>query len=216
MASAEPATSGGEHERQAPRRRRLVFRVLQALALGLVAGLLALLGWRLVSSHRGPDLVDAIKKGNRPQAPSFSLPLIWRSGDTWPADLQRALGSDKLSLRQLRGRPVILNFWASWCGPCKEEAPRLAASAHAHATEVAFLGVDVQDLTTDARRFLRRFHVRYPSVRDNGGSTYDGYGLTGVPETYWIDGDGRIVAHYAGAVTREQLEQGIATAMESS
>lgn len=208
MDSTEPATPTREAQPHAGR-RSLFFRIAQALALLLVAGLLALLGWRLTSSHGGADLVNAVKKGNRPQAPVFVLPVIWRHDETWPVGLRHALRSDRLSLRTLRGRRVVLNFWASWCGPCKEEAPRLAASAHAHAGEVVFLGVDVQDLTSDARRFLRRFDVGYASVRDDRGATYDGYGLTGVPETYWLDRRGRIVAHYAGAVSRDQLEAGI-------
>ncbi len=85
----------------------------------------------------------------------------------------------------------------------------LAASARAHRDRVVFLGIDVQDFKSDARRFLRRFDTPYVSVRDGAGSTYGDYGLTGVPETYWIDARGRIVAHYSGQINRDQLEEGI-------
>src|SRR6266511_3403258 len=89
-----------------------------------------------------------------------------------------------------------------------QDAPRLAASARAHAGKVAFLGIDVQDFRSDARKFLDRFDTPYVSVRA-GGDVYDDYGLTGVPETYWLDRRGRIVGHYPGEISREQLEAGI-------
>lgn len=189
-----------------------LFRLLQLIALAAVLGLLALLVWRFIAAHRGAALVNAIRAGKRPAAPAFTLPLIWNNGSTWPAPLRRLLAGRTLRLGGLRGYPVVVNFWASWCVPCKQEAPRLDAAAQHHAGKVAFLGIDVQDLTSDARTFLRYHRVRYPSLRDNGGATYDGYGLTGVPETYWIDRRGRIVAHYAGPVSSAQLEAGIDTA----
>ena len=188
---------------------RRLFRLLQLVALAAVLGLLALLVWRFVAANRGGALVNAIRAGRRPAAPAFTLPLIWRDGSTWPAPLRHLLAGRALQLRALRGHPLVVNFWASWCVPCKKEAPRLDRAAGQHAGTVAFLGVDVQDLTSDARTFLRYHRVRYPSLRDNGGATYDGYGLTGVPETYWIDRRGRIVAHYAGPVSSAQLEAGI-------
>jgi cytochrome c biogenesis protein CcmG/thiol:disulfide interchange protein DsbE len=106
----------------------------------------------------------------------------------------------------------VINFWASWCIPCRHEAPLLVASARAHAGDVAFLGVDVQDLKSDARGFLRKYHVNYVSVRDGPGGTYDDYGLTGLPETYYVDARGRLIGHYAGEVSRAQLEAGIQAA----
>ena len=185
---------------------------MQLLTVVAVCGLLGLLVWRVVAAGRGAELVKAISAGNRPPAPAFTLPVIWTQSPTWAPPLRRLLMQPKLPLRALRGRPVVLNFWASWCVPCKEEAPRLNAAAQAHAGTVVFLGVDVQDLSSDARRFLRRFDVGYASVHDNVGSTYDGYGLTGVPETYWLDRRGRIVAHFAGPVSAAQLESGIRSA----
>lgn len=214
-ADAEPDDRPPAFRRARRRPRSNVFLVLQIGAVALVAALLALLGWRVATAGSGAKLVSEISRGDKPRAPRFVLPLIWRNGTTWPQPLTLLLSDQRLALDGLRGRPVVLNFWASWCQPCKEEAPRLAAAATAHAGTVAFLGVDVQDLTPDARRFLERFRVRYPSVRDNGGSTYAGYGLTGVPETYWLDARGRIVGHYAGAISREQLEEGIRLAAAS-
>ena len=196
-----------------PRRRPLWFRLLQGATLVAVAGLLALLAWRLVAKNRGAELVGAIGKGRTPAAPAFDLPVIWPRAETWPPPLRRALGDGRIALGELRGYPLVINFWASWCIPCKAEAPALAASARAHAGKVAFLGIDVQDLTSDARRFLRRHGANYVSVRDGGNSVYAAYGLTGVPETYYLDRRGRIVAHSLGQLSRDELEQGIARAL---
>jgi cytochrome c biogenesis protein CcmG, thiol:disulfide interchange protein DsbE len=193
----------------APQRRRPWLLGLQLAAVGLVAGLLALLIWRVIDHGRGAHLVSLIEEGKEPSAPSFVLPVLWDRGETWPSDARAALSDGKLSPDELRGHLVVVNFWASWCIPCKKEAPLLAASARAHQGRVVFLGIDVQDFKSDARRFLKRFDTPYVSVRDGSGSTYGDYGLTGVPETYWIDGRGRIIAHYAGEITRRQLEEGI-------
>jgi cytochrome c biogenesis protein CcmG, thiol:disulfide interchange protein DsbE len=221
--TSEPETaaeSSGEtppREQAARKRARPLLRFAQLGTLALVAGLLGLLVWKVVERERGPNLVKEIRVGKMPPAPGFDLSVIWPHSETWPPMLRRALADGKVSPAELNGRPLVINFWASWCIPCRHEAPHLAASARAHAGRVAFLGIDVEDLRSDARRFLRRYRVNYVSVRDGGGSTYDDYGLTGVPETYWIDARGRIVAHYAGQVSRQQLEQGIAlTAAEAS
>ncbi len=183
--------------------------VFQVGAVTLVAGLLALLIWRVATEGRGRHLVSDVKAGKDPPAPAFDLPVLWAHRETWPASLGSAFADERLSPSELRGRPLVLNFFASWCIPCRHEAPLLNASARAHAGNVVFLGVDVQDLKSDARAFLKRYRVSYTAVRDGNGSTYASYGLTGVPETYWVDARGRIVAHYAGETSRPQLEQGI-------
>ncbi len=187
--------------------------LLQALAVAVVGLLIALLVQRTLAQGAGPGLVAEVKAGNKPPAPEFELPVLWPRAETWPASLRGSLADGRVSLRELRGHPVVINFWASWCGPCKDEAPRLAASAKRHAGEVVFLGIDVQDFKTDARRFLERYEANYVSVRDGGDSTYEDYGLTGLPETYYVDARGRVVAHDLGEVSAEALEAGIAQAL---
>lgn len=199
---------------QATRRASRLFRSLQAVALAGVAGLLALLVWNIVHAGRGGHLVAEIRKGKNPPAPNFALPVLWARAETWPPDARRALRDQTVSLRELRGHPLVLNFWASWCVPCKDEAPRLAAAARAHTGQVVFLGIDVQDFKGDARKFLKRFDTPYVSVHGGGsGGIYADYGLTGVPETYWLDARGRIVAQYPGEISRTQLEDGIRVAV---
>jgi cytochrome c biogenesis protein CcmG/thiol:disulfide interchange protein DsbE len=189
---------------------------LRLVAVSLVVALIGLLGWATLSAGRGSSLVSRIAAREAPPAPPFSLEVLWPRAETWPADARRRLADGRLDLRELRGRPVVVNFWASWCIPCRDEAPILNASARAHAGEVVFLGVNVQDLNGDALEFSREFETPYVSVRDRGNRTYEDYGLTGVPETYYLDGRGRIVAHSPGAISRTTLEHGIAQAMRGA
>ena len=200
----------------APTHRRPWLRGLQLFTLGLVAGLLALLVWRVITHGQGARLVSEVKAQRKPEAPQFDLKVIWPHTETWPPALRRAIDDDRVSLAELRGYPVVLNFWASWCIPCKAEAPRLAEAARLHAGRVAFLGIDIQDFTSDAHRFLRRYRANYVSVRDGGSTTYDRYGLTGIPETYYLDRRGRILAHSVGEVSTRELEHGIALIAGSS
>lgn len=204
--SSSPAPPEETHGRRGIRPTH----VAQAAAISLVAALLGLLVWKLGAGSAGAGFVNAIERGQKPSAPAFDLPVIWSRTDLWPAAVRSAVDDGRLSLAELRGHPVVLNFWASWCIPCREEAPSFDASARAHRGKVAFLGLDVQDLVPDARRFLDELDVPYVSVHDGTPKSYGAYGLTGVPETYFIDAQGRVVAHAAGAVSRRELEASIA------
>jgi len=193
-----------------PRSRLLLASRVAAVAV--IAALVGLLVQRTLARERGPNLVAAIRADEKPQAPAFELDVIWPRTETWPRPLRGALADGEVTLTELRGYPVVINFWASWCVPCEAEAPRLVASAEAHADEVAFLGIDIQDFKSDATKFLRRYDTNYVSVRDPTSASYDSYGLTGIPETYYLDREGRVVAHSVGEVSREELEAGIAAA----
>jgi cytochrome c biogenesis protein CcmG/thiol:disulfide interchange protein DsbE len=184
--------------------------VAQAVAIVFVAGLLGLLIWKVVAGSPGAELVSAIKRGDKPAAPAFDLPVIWDRAGLWPPAIRGSIDDGRVSLAELRGYPVVLNFWASWCIPCKEEAPSFAAAAQAYRGKIAFLGLDIQDLVPDARGFLEKLDVPYVSVRDGTPKSYSAYGLTGVPETYFIDARGRVIEHATGAVSRRELEASIA------
>ncbi len=185
---------------------------LRFVAFAVVVALLALLGWATLSAAEGTSLPARVAAGERPPAPPFSLAVLWPRAETWPASARLAVEDGRVELSELRGRPLVVNFWASWCVPCREEAPLLNAAARRHAGEIVFLGIDVQDLRDDALAFSRELQTPYVSVRDKDNHAYEDYGLTGVPETYYVDAEGRIVAHSPGAISRQSLETGIATA----
>ena len=175
--------------------------VAQAAAVGLVVGLLALLVWKLL--HQDQNVAGEMRAGKHPAAPNFVLRRLDQQG--------------RLDLASLRGKAVVLNFWASWCDPCKQETPRLEAAWHRwRGRGVVLLGVDVLDFSGDARGFMRRYHVSYPVVHDGGGTTVGPYGLTGYPETFFLDRKGRLVGtHVAGPVKQGELDQNIRLALRS-
>ncbi len=110
-------------------------------------------------------------------------------------------------LTTLRGKPVVINVWASWCGPCIEEAPDLARAARQFRGRVQFLGVDVLDQIGPARAFIRRFGWSYPSVFDPQAAIRNDLGFIGQPETVILDRSGRRVFTQSGAVTLEILRK---------
>lgn len=170
------------------------------------ASLIALLLYGVLGRPTQSTLGDALRRGEAVAMPDFNLEVLVRG--ELPATLARAAGptlSDgALSPRELRGTPMLINVWASWCGPCREESPALrAAWAQARRTGVLVLGLNQQDVRAGARRFARKEGLTYPSVRDPTDETSKRLGATGVPETFAIDAAGRIVGHRAGAIDRE-------------
>jgi cytochrome c biogenesis protein CcmG/thiol:disulfide interchange protein DsbE len=166
----------------------------QALAVALVIGLFALLIWKVAQgSHKEAAPGKA--------APDFTLGRLDRPGS--------------LQLSSLRGKAVVLNFWASWCNPCKREAPALQALSRRWGNQVVVLGVDVNDFQGDARGFMRKYGLTYPVVHDNKNKTTPKYGLTGLPETFFLDRRGRIVEHVPGEVQAADLTSGVERALKA-
>jgi thiol-disulfide isomerase/thioredoxin len=109
-------------------------------------------------------------------------------------------------LAELNGRPVLVNIWASWCGPCRDEAPHLRAGHEGYGDRVQFLGVDILDAREDARAFMHEVGWTYPSVFDVTGAIRDGLGLVGQPVTLFYAADGELVDTWIGPLTRQALE----------
>lgn len=127
-------------------------------------------------------------------------------GSAAPAFIAPRLdGAGTVSLEDLQGKPVVLNFWASWCEPCKEEAPLLRAAARSYGDRVRFVGMDIHDARSDARRFVVEHDLRYLQLRDESGDVARAYGLTGQPETFFIDERGSIAEHVPGLLDKATL-----------
>jgi cytochrome c biogenesis protein CcmG, thiol:disulfide interchange protein DsbE len=166
----------------------------QALAVALVAGLLALLIWKVAQGSQKEARVGKV-------APDFTL--------------GRLDGPGTLQLSSLRGKVVVVNFWASWCHPCREEAPALEAAAKQFGDKAVVVGVDVRDSSVAARSFLRKYELTYPAVHDNRDVTWPKYGLTGLPETFFLDRRGRVVQHVISQVSAANIRAGILDALDA-
>jgi thiol-disulfide isomerase/thioredoxin len=125
---------------------------------------------------------------------------------------RQSLRGPAVTLAGLRGRAVLVSFWASWCSPCTQEAPALAAFARSSAGRGRLVAVDTGDDAGAARRFIRRFGWAFPVLRDVASQAAVDYGLPGLPTTVALDARGRIVAEHFGAQTVAGLRRALAAA----
>jgi cytochrome c biogenesis protein CcmG/thiol:disulfide interchange protein DsbE len=118
----------------------------------------------------------------------------------------KLLGGQELSLGSLRGKVVMVDFWSSWCPPCRQEAPELAKTYNAYQDrDVVFLGVAIWDDETAVRQFIQRNGIAYPNGMDNRGTVAIAYGVRGIPEKFFIDRKGNLVRKFIGPVTASRL-----------
>jgi len=151
----------------------------QALAVAVVVGLLALLVWRVAHDDNN-GVSQALDAGRHPTAPTF--------------DLERLDGRGSIDLASLRGKkPMVLDFWASWCVPCIHESKRLEAAQKEYGDRVAFIGVDTKDFSSDARQWQKKHGITYPSVHDGSGSVLSKWGGLPIPRIFFVARSGRVV-----------------------
>lgn len=131
-----------------------------------------------------------------PLAPGFTLTALGQSGKT-------------VSLSQYKGKPVIVNFWASWCAPCQQETPLLASWYKQQHGHVVLLGLDENDSATSALKFARAKGVTYPIGFDPNVTVASAYGVDGLPQTFFLNAQHRIVDHILGVATTAKLDKGL-------
>lgn len=139
-------------------------------------------------------------------------PLVGRVAP--PFALQAVGTHEIIDLTQYRGKPVVLNFWATWCHPCWDEHPVLTQVAQMTGSQVQFVGVVYQDDERKITDFLRQRGWSYPTLVDISGKTAIAYGVGGVPETFFLDSKGTIVTKFVGPLSQEQLQANIQKAMK--
>jgi cytochrome c biogenesis protein CcmG, thiol:disulfide interchange protein DsbE len=173
-------------------------RLLPILASLAGACLIGLLVYGVTTTSASRTLDERVAREERPLAPDATraLPILGGRGDS--------------TLASLKGKVVVLNFWASWCKPCTEELPLLERTHRAIAGRGALvLGANYQDVSTGALGFVRRFKLTYPSLRDRDGEFADRYGSRAFPETFVVDRRGRIAARRRGPVDQKWLDHAV-------
>ena len=181
---------------------KLHFSPIAVTAMLGVLALVALLAYGLAQSEPDRGIERALERGERQTAPAF--------------ELDRLSGGGREALADYRGKVVVLNFWGSWCDPCRTESPLLERWHRriAQAGAGTVLGVDALDVSADAREFVREFRLTYPMLKDREGEVPAEYGVTGYPETFVLDPQGRIAALRRGPVDEAFMRAEVLPLME--
>jgi cytochrome c biogenesis protein CcmG/thiol:disulfide interchange protein DsbE len=172
----------------------------QVGAVGLVVALLGLLVWQVAQDDR-TNVAGSVTKGQRTEPVDFELKRLDADGS--------------LRLSSLRGKVIVLNFWAAWCDPCKREAPLFQEASERYKDRVVFVGVDTADFSGDARAFLSRYGITYPNVRDPNTEVLDDYGGLPLPRTYVIDRTWTVSGYIYGETREETLRSAIEEALST-
>ena len=155
----------------------------------VVVALIALMSWAL-SNRTSVTGLSGVTRVTKP-APDFTLDLM---------------DGDQLLMSELSGSPVVINFWASWCTPCRDEAAGLERTWRDYeGRSVVFVGIDIQDSEADARFYLEEFDVTYPNGRDADGKITVEYGVVGLPVTFFVSKEGVIERRWVGAIPESRL-----------
>jgi cytochrome c biogenesis protein CcmG, thiol:disulfide interchange protein DsbE len=179
----------------------VVTRWIGILALVPLIGILALFGWRLMAQGQGSGAAGVNSIGQLAELRQRDVPSI----------SLRAFDGRPVQLADLRGQIVVLNFWGSWCIPCREEAPALERVWQASRdNDVQFVGVNVWEAESDALNFVREQRISYMNLLDPAGQLAVELGLTGIPETYFVNREGKLVRRWIGPITDERLRSLVA------
>lgn len=182
------------------RRRIIIFVTVSLLNIGLLALLASQI---LTPANQASNAATSPLLGH--PAPDFTLPML--SPHSVPP----------LHLASLKGKPIMLNFWASWCDPCKQEAPLLENTwQRTQSLGVVFIGSDFSDTQSNGLDFLHQYGITYPNVTDTNGAVSINYGITGVPETFFIDRHGVIVQKVIGELTEQTLQSNLQMILRST
>lgn len=165
-------------------------KVIGIGAIGFfIVGFLVLMGIGLLSSEPVTGRSGYTRVGK--PAPEFTLPLF---------------GGGELEFSQSFGKPTVINFWASWCPPCREESPLLERTWRAFKDSgVQFIGVDIQDSEEDAKAYINEFGITFPNGLDDAGRITIDYGVIGLPVTFFISSDGIVQRRWVGAIRENRL-----------
>jgi cytochrome c biogenesis protein CcmG/thiol:disulfide interchange protein DsbE len=198
-----------------PERRGRAGALARAFGVACAVAFVALLAYGVVARSPDTTIDDALARRTAPAAPGFRLGVLSAGdpGDRLRTTWRRAARDGRVDLEELRGVPVVLNFWASWCDPCREEAPLLQRGWKAGRRQgVLFVGLNQQDAREDARNFLAEFGQDFPNVKDPSNETARRWGMTGIPETFFVTARGDVVFHVIGTLSAAQLRDGVAAA----
>jgi cytochrome c biogenesis protein CcmG/thiol:disulfide interchange protein DsbE len=189
----------GSRQRRVRIRRTVIFLVVCLVNIGFLGVLTSQL-LTVAQNQSVPTLAGIRVKSplEGHPAPDFTLPRL----------SERPASS--LRLADLKGHPVLLNFWASWCDACKREAPVMKATwRRVQGQGVVFVGIDVQDTRSAGLDFLHQYDITYPNVVDATGAVSIEYGMTGVPETFFLDRRGVVVRKVIGELTEPILQSNL-------
>jgi thiol-disulfide isomerase/thioredoxin len=183
-------------------------------ALAAAAALLGAITYRLGVQGRGDAIHEALSDGRTARAPAFDLEVL-TAGDLGSAPKRwwRVARDGRVTLPELRGNPVVLNFWSPECTPCRQEAPVLQRVADEAGRGVLVLGIGHAGSREQATDFVHAHGLSFPQVHDSSGATARRWEVEGVPETFFLNADGDIVAHVDGLASARQLCGGVAAAV---